>query len=132
MPLIVVTGRPCTGKTTFATEMALYLSNKGCKVEVINEERLNISKSEGYKSSAKEKDVRGSLKSAVDHVLNVDTYVIVDSLNYIKGYRYELYCMSRTARTPHCVVWIACSEQSSRNVNTSRLTSGSDTYSDEM
>lgn len=132
MPLIIVTGRPCTGKTSFSSELALYLHDKGCKVEVINEERLNISKSEGYKSSAKEKDVRGSLKSAVDHVLNADTYVIIDSMNYIKGYRYELYCMARTARTTHCVVWVACSEQCSRNVNANRLNNGIDTYSNEM
>lgn len=30
--------------------------------------------------------------------------MIVDSLNYIKGYRYELYCLSKHMKTPQCVV----------------------------
>ena len=27
-------------------------------------------------------------------------------MNYIKGYRYELHCISRTQRTPQCTVWV--------------------------
>lgn len=30
--------------------------------------------------------------------------VIVDSLNYIKGYRYELYCLSKHVKTTQCVL----------------------------
>lgn len=36
--------------------------------------------------------------------LSKETVVILDSLNYIKGYRYELYCIARALRTPNCVV----------------------------
>ncbi|KAL3776147.1 hypothetical protein HJC23_013374 [Cyclotella cryptica] len=32
--------------------------------------------------------------------------VVLDSLNYIKGYRYELYCISKAAGERHGVVWI--------------------------
>lgn len=32
--------------------------------------------------------------------------VILDSLNYIKGHRYELYCISKAAGERHGVVWI--------------------------
>jgi protein KTI12 len=132
MPLIIVAGRPCTGKTFFANELLKFLQSKDCKAELFNEETLNISKSEGYKNSAKEKEVRGILKSAVDHNLTPDKYVIIDSLNYIKGYRYELYCTARTVRTTHCVVWVACSENKSREINNQRIIDGVDAYNQDM
>jgi protein KTI12 len=31
--------------------------------------------------------------------------VIIDSLNYIKGYRYELFSLARAAKTTLCLVW---------------------------
>ena len=40
---------------------------------------------------AKEKDLRGLLRSEVDRLLTKDNLVILDSLNYIKGFRYELH-----------------------------------------
>lgn len=45
-------------------------------------------------------------------------------MNYIKGYRYELYCISRSVRTPHCVVWVECEDSISTTLNGSR----SDSY----
>ena len=54
--------------------------------------------------SRQEKDTRGTLKSEVDRWLTKDNLVVLDSLNYIKGFRYELYCISRALSSPHCVV----------------------------
>lgn len=54
--------------------------------------------------AAAEKITRGGLKSGVNHALNAKTLVILDSLNYIKGFRYELYCSARSEGTQHCVV----------------------------
>lgn len=68
--------------------------------------------------SVHEKILRESLKSAVDHALSPDTMIILDSLNYIKGYRYELYCIARSQRTPHCVVWVECEQELSNKWNT--------------
>jgi len=56
------------------------------------------------KDAAAEKITRGELKSKVDHALNRDTVVVLDSLNYIKGFRYQLYCMARAETTQNCVV----------------------------
>jgi protein KTI12 len=112
MPLIIICGNPCTGKTTFTNSLASFLINHGIeKVEVVNEELLGINKAEGYKTSSIEKSTRGSLKSNTDHRLSGQSFVIVDSLNYIKGFRYELFCSARTFRTPHCVVWVECPTQ---------------------
>jgi len=47
---------------------------------------------------------RASLKASVERTLSTDTIVISDSLNYIKGYRYELFCIARAAGTPICVI----------------------------
>ena len=27
-------------------------------------------------------------------------------MNYVKGFRYELFCIARTTKTPHCVVFV--------------------------
>jgi protein KTI12 len=33
------------------------------------------------------------------------TIVILDSMNYIKGFRYEMFCMMRAAKTTYCVIY---------------------------
>ena len=106
MPLIILSGYPCTGKTTFAELLASALRSSGHdgKVVIINEESLHMGKQQYYGGNtflfllykfklflywnldaAREKLLRQNLKSAVDHALNASTYVILDSLNYIKG-----------------------------------------------
>lgn len=131
MPLIILTGLPCVGKTTFANELSSYLSTHcSSKIILINEESLGISKSQGYSSETNEKKTRGALRSAVDHALTPETYVILDSLNYIKGYRYEIYCISRTQRTPHCVVQIHTDDTTAGQWNHQRTPE--DAYSEEI
>jgi tRNA uridine 5-carbamoylmethylation protein Kti12 len=56
--------------------------------------------------STSEKELRGSLKSEVQKLVSKETLIILDSLNYIKGYRYELYCVSKLCQTPQCVVCV--------------------------
>jgi hypothetical protein len=110
MPLIIITGHPCSGKTTFSKELKAYLEGKGASVVLVNEESEKVNKRDGYADSSREKTTRGVLKSAIDHCLNDKTFVIADSLNYIKGFRYELYCMARTAKTQHCCVLVQCDD----------------------
>ena len=57
--------------------------------------------------SGNEKELRASLKSEVQKLMSKEDVVILDSLNYIKGYRYELCCISKLTQTPQCVVsWL--------------------------
>lgn len=122
MPLITLCGNPCTGKTTFANLLVAHLKAQGIEnIELINEESLSLSKKECYVTSFNEKKVRGSIKGAVDHTLSADRYVIVDSLNYIKGFRYELFCSARSFRTPHCVVWVECATEVADERNNSDI-----------
>ena len=51
-----------------------------------------------------EKKARGAMLSAVERLLTRDDIVIADGMNYIKGFRYQLYCVARGISTPHCVV----------------------------
>lgn len=37
-------------------------------------------------------------------VLGRDDIVIADGMNYIKGFRYQLYCEAKAMQTPNCVV----------------------------
>ena len=111
-------GIPGSGKTTRAQEIKKYLEETHkLDVELFNEENLSLDKKNSYSSTytplltktldnIKEKECRGFLRSNVDKSLSQNTTVILDSMNYIKGYRYELFCIARTAKTPHCVVYL--------------------------
>jgi protein KTI12 len=120
MPLITLCGFPCVGKTTFALQLASHIEKSKDfreKCIIINEENLHITKPDHYGSAAQEKILRQNLKSAVEHALNSETFVILDSCNYIKGYRYELYCIARSQRTPHCVVHVSAANSTSDQWN---------------
>jgi len=100
MPLLLMCGIPGSGKSKRASDIKQYLENTHQKkVVIINEESLQLVKEESYKDPIQEKYTRAFLKSNVEKVIDSETVVILDSLNYIKGYRYELYCLSRTAKT---------------------------------
>lgn len=53
---------------------------------------------------------RAALKSEFEKYLGStnkkSTLVILDSMNYIKGYRYELHCIAKAAGEKHAVIWI--------------------------
>jgi protein KTI12 len=106
MPLVVLCGIPSSGKSTRAKEIAELLREKSpdAAVHVICDDYSIITKNELYASSKEEKTARGALKSQVERLLSCDCHVILDSLNYIKGYRYELYCLSKHLKTTQCTV----------------------------
>ncbi|KAI9100705.1 chromatin associated protein KTI12 [Phlyctochytrium arcticum] len=132
MPLIVLCGLPTSGKTTRARqiqrELEDYMANNveelarrkitvRPKVILLNEEGLGINKREGYASGHTEKIVRGTLLSAVERHVSREDIVICDGMNYIKGYRYQLYCIVRALGTPHCVVWSAVGSDTAKSWN---------------
>ena len=53
-----------------------------------------------------EKNTHEMIKTQVSRVLRGDNFVILDSMNFIKGYRYEMYCIARGCRSTRCVVWV--------------------------
>lgn len=103
MPLIIIVGCPSSGKSTRAEELKTFFETEKQKVvHVISENEIvkssGISKNDVYESSPKEKLIRADLKSNSLRKLNRNDLVIMDGGNYIKGYRYELYCATKSAR----------------------------------
>ncbi|KAL0483243.1 hypothetical protein AKO1_011515 [Acrasis kona] len=108
MPLIMLCGAPSSGKTTRTNQLLEHFKSKAPdqRVSVVSDQDvLLVDKNQGYKDSFNEKQTRGKIKAATERLVTKETIVIVDSMNYIKGYRYELYCVARATRTPHCVVY---------------------------
>jgi len=130
MPALILTGHPCVGKTTFAHLLAAraigHPSNVISNVVHIRECTAcpDQTKANCYSTSQSEKTTRAALKSEFDRAISgkkntSTTLVILDSLNYIKGYRYELYCISKAAGERHGVIWITttdCSTSSNSKV----------------
>jgi protein KTI12 len=65
----------------------------------------------------------------VERTLSKDDIVIADALNYIKGFRYQLYCIARAIGTPHCVVQTGVPIDIAKSWNQNR---GSDGYEETM
>ncbi|KAM8890836.1 protein KTI12 homolog [Spinachia spinachia] len=121
MPLIVLCGYPCSGKTQRAEELKVCFERRaGRTVHVVGDGALGVEKNTVYADSQKEKNVRASLKAEVERKVNKDDIVIFDSLNYIKGYRYELFCLIKHTQTPHCLVYCLTSGEISSTWNASR------------
>ncbi|XP_014476380.1 PREDICTED: protein KTI12 homolog [Dinoponera quadriceps] len=112
MPLIVITGNPCSGKTTRGLELKDYfkkrLESTGQSVEIISESDAIVTagydKNTFYADSKKEKAVRSAMKSDIQRRLDTRNLLIFDGSNYIKGYRYEIYCMTKLYKTPQCTI----------------------------
>jgi protein KTI12 len=57
-----------------------------------------------YPESQSEKAARGVLFAALRRQLALDTVLIVDAMNYIKGFRYQMYCAAREMKLRCCTV----------------------------
>jgi protein KTI12 len=89
-------------------------------VHLINDQTLGVSRTV-YHTARAEKDARAEEYSAVKRVLSRDDIVIADGLNYIKGFRYQLYCEAKALSTPSCVVHIGTHADKCREINTALL-----------
>ncbi|OWP07372.1 RNA polymerase II Elongator complex associated protein Kti [Marssonina coronariae] len=139
--LIILTGYPASGKTHRAKQLHTYLSThisslpptsptSNLRVHLISDHTLRIprtvynlsSKSQHERSNnASEKDARATIYAAVKRVLSAKDIVILDGGNYIKGWRYQLYCEAKAVRTPHCVVHVGTGVERAREANAARL-----------
>jgi protein KTI12 len=119
MALITVTGFPCSGKSTRTEQLRADLENRIKdkdytgplkSVIVVSDDTLDVqrlsydgkfiialqcSQPNQFSDSKSEKVARATFFAALQRELNHGTVVIADSLNYIKGYRYQMYCAAR-------------------------------------
>ncbi|XP_077120344.1 protein KTI12 homolog isoform X2 [Ranitomeya variabilis] len=120
MPLVVMCGFPCSGKSRRALQLKEHLEQKEKKVFIVGDHALGVDRNSVYADSRKEKDLRGALRAEVERKLNKEDVVVLDSLNYIKGYRYELFCLIKHVQTPHCLIHCLTSPDTSSGWNQDR------------
>ncbi|KAK9052185.1 hypothetical protein SSX86_028813 [Deinandra increscens subsp. villosa] len=132
MALVIVCGQPSSGKSTAALCLAEALKDIEPKpnVRVIDETSFHLDRNQTYAEMTSEKNLRGVLRSEVDRSLSKDNIIIVDSLNSIKGYRYELWCLARAAGIRHCVLFCDVEETHCRNWNRERRDKDGISYND--
>lgn len=116
MPLVLFTGFPSCGKTTYAQKLVKLLQEKidnskylsNYKIIYYNDEKLGIKHSD-YITSKDERTLRSKITSVVRRDLSRYNIVIIDSLNYIKGFRYQLHCEVKNANTTFALFHIMSS-----------------------
>ncbi|KAH3707066.1 protein KTI12 homolog [Dreissena polymorpha] len=121
MPFILICGNPSCGKSRRTEELKKYFENEQKKtVVVFSDHNTGVDRNKVYADSKEEKIVRGNLKSSVQRNLSKETITILDSLNYIKGFRYELYCVTKECQTTQCVIFCDTSKELASEWNNSR------------
>ncbi|KAK4820271.1 hypothetical protein QYF61_022841 [Mycteria americana] len=91
MPLVVLCGRPGSGKSRRAAELRAALGGPERQAHVVAE-------AEGG---------RAALRAEVERRLSRRDVVIVDAGNELRSIRYELYCVARQAGTARCLLHCA-------------------------
>ncbi|KAK9451392.1 chromatin associated protein KTI12 [Limtongia smithiae] len=121
MPLILLTGYPSSGKSTRAREIAEEFRTR-CpdrNVVLVSDSEFGIEKSV-YRDAKSEKTARATLMSALKRHLSRETIVIVDGLNYIKGYRYQIFCEAKAEQTTYAVVHVGTPTEICKSWNLKR------------
>ncbi|XP_026388379.1 protein KTI12 homolog isoform X2 [Papaver somniferum] len=133
MAMVVICGQPCSGKSIAAQCLsdALHAVDQKLTIRIIDESSFHLDRNQSYADMTAEKNLRGVLRSEVDRSLPKDNIVIVDSLNSIKGYRYELWCLARAAGIRYCVVR-TFEESSCREWNKERIEKAEGSYNNKI
>ncbi|MCJ1341968.1 hypothetical protein MMC31_000147 [Peltigera leucophlebia] len=130
MPLILISGYPSSGKTYRSRQLLDFFNSKissspdpriqRLSVCHVNDQSLGLQRSV-YGESRTEKDARAAEYSTVKRALGRETIVIADGLNYIKGFRYQLYCEAKALQTPSCVIHVGTPVEECKQINTRLL-----------
>jgi len=128
MALITVSGYPCSGKSTRAQQLKQHFEQRfqdpsytgpQLKVVVLSDDTLNIPR-DAYSNSRSEKPARGALFTAMQRQMALDTILIIDAMNYIKGFRYQMYCAARELKLRVCTVYVVATQELCREWHKSR------------
>ncbi|KAF5842848.1 chromatin associated protein KTI12-domain-containing protein [Dunaliella salina] len=130
MPLVVITGQPCSGKSTVAAQLMQVLQARGISTcNLVDEPSLHLPRNAAYKDVPSEKNTRALLKSTVERCIGRKGVTILDSINNIKGFRYELWCIAKAAGTRYCMVHVDTPVEQCKAWNAAR---NGDKYSDTI
>ncbi|KAF7714501.1 Uncharacterized protein PECH_000371 [Penicillium ucsense] len=123
MPLVILTGYPCSGLTYRANQLASLIdkaqdelfasAEPGTAPPLKSRYKVHVVTSHDkshprivYDHARTEKEARGVAYARAKRVLARDSIVILDGMNYIKGWRYQLWCEAKAANTTCCVVHV--------------------------
>lgn len=119
MALITLSGYPSSGKTKRAHQLKTDLERRlrepsyagpNMKVVLLSDDTLNVDRN-AYDDSRSEKPARGALFTAMQRQMDLDTILIVDAMNYIKGFRYQMYCAARELKLRVCTVYVVATAE---------------------
>lgn len=141
LKLILISGFPSSGKTYRSVQLINHLNDRiskspdpkiqRLKVVHVSDHSLALSRAV-YATARAEKDARAAFSSAVKRALARDTIVVADGMNYIKGFRYQLYCEAKAVQTPSCVVHVGTQREQCKLFNDAKLADGSGGYEPEV
>lgn len=115
--LIILTGLPKSNKSLVAKDILRRLLDAGEECVLVDEPSLSLKRNKAYKDARMEKITRQTLQSTVERYVRPNgPHVILDSMNLVKGFRYQLWCIARE-NACRCVT-LFCAD--SREVATSR------------
>ncbi|GMT24058.1 hypothetical protein PFISCL1PPCAC_15355, partial [Pristionchus fissidentatus] len=119
MPFLLVTGLPASGKSTIVERIAANLRETQSKhnVVVVKDEDYAGYNRSCYTDANKEKMHRGYIRSCLQKALAKNDIVICDAMNYIKGFRYELFLIGKAKKTTYAVLCVKCDEETSKWMN---------------
>lgn len=115
--LIILSGYPCSGLTHRANQLQTALNQTQdellshspsalktrYKIHIVPTHDASHPRTV-YDNARTEKEARGVAYTRARRALGKDSIVILDGMNYIKGYRYQLYCEANELKTTSCVV----------------------------
>ncbi|KAG8902333.1 hypothetical protein FRB99_004616 [Tulasnella sp. 403] len=128
MALVTISGYPASGKSRRVDQLTADLETRladpqydgpKLKVVVISDDLLGITRNV-YDDSRTEKPARAAAFTNLTRHLGKDTIVIMDGMNYIKGYRYQMYCAAREAEVRMCTIFVAATSQECRDWNAAK------------
>lgn len=141
MPLILLSGFPSSGKSITTNRLVTLLQEqidktpelqqKHYSIVVHSDESLGITHQD-YITSQDERKLRSRITSAVRRDLNKNTIVVVDSLNYIKGFRYQLHCEVKNLNTSFCLIQTMCPVETVKEWNNKNENSWDETLLNEL
>lgn len=144
MALVLLCGYPASGKSTAATHLQATLQSHGHDSTIIcdGDDQIHHAPHHStpplpprallYRDSATEKQTRARLRGAIERSLNGSRIVIVDSLNYIKGFRYEMFCIAKTTASKYCVAYCEQDAAECAQRDAKRAEEGEDGYGEAL
>lgn len=92
-------------------------AHKKLTVKIINDESCGLKRATAYADARSEKEARATFSSAIKRELGRECIVIADGMNYIKGFRYQMYCEAKACQTPSCCLHVATTPEHSKMLN---------------